>query len=191
VLLAVFGSLRWGELAGLRRSDIDFQARIVRFSRQLSERRGGGCAFGPPKSDAGHRIVAVPSVITPDLASHIVTFAAPGDDGLVFTSSAGGPLRRSNFCRRVWHPALRAVGLPPIHCHDLRHTGNQFAADEGANLRELMDRMGHSTARAAMAYLHGSDERQQVIADALSSRAAAELNRPGTRPSGTQRGRAS
>jgi len=29
-----------------------------------------------------------------------------------------------------------------IHFHDLRHTGNQFAADTGATLRELMDRMG-------------------------------------------------
>jgi hypothetical protein len=29
------------------------------------------------------------------------------------------------------------------------------SSDEGANLRELMDRMGHSTTRAAMAYLHG------------------------------------
>jgi integrase len=190
VLLTVFGSLRWGELAALRRSDIDFQARTVRISRQLSEQRGGGFTFGPPKSDAGYRTIAIPAVITPDLASHTVTFAAPGDDGLVFTSSEGKPLRRSNFCRRVWHPALRTARLPAIHFHDdLRHTGNQFAADEGASLRELMDRMGHSTTRAAMAYLHGSDERQQVIADALSSRAAAELNRPETRPSGTQRAR--
>ena len=52
-----------------------------------------------------------------------------------------------------------------------------------------MDRMGHSTTRAAMAYLHGNDERQQVIADALSSRAAAEMERSETRPSGTQRAR--
>ena len=127
VLLTVFGSLRWGELAALRRSDIDVQARTVRISRQLSEQRGGGFTFGPPKSDAGYRTVAIPAVITPDLASHIVTFAAPGDDGLVFTNSEGKPLRRSNFCRRVWHPALRAAGLPAIHFHDLRHTGNQFA----------------------------------------------------------------
>jgi len=60
----------------------------------------------------------------------------------VFTSAGGGPLRRSNFCRRIWRPALRAAGLPLIHFHDLRHTGNQLAADAGANLRELMDRMG-------------------------------------------------
>jgi integrase len=189
VLLTVFGSPRWGELAALRRSDINFQERTVRISRQLSEQRGGGFTFGPPKSEASHRTVAIPAVITPDLASHIVTFAASGDDGLVFTSSEGKPLRRSNYCRRAWHPALRAAGLPPIHFHDLRHTGNQFAADEGANLRELMDRRGHSTTCAAMAYLHGSDERQQAIADALSSRAAAELGRSETRPSGTQRAR--
>jgi integrase len=31
VLLGVFGSLRWGELAALRRSDINAQARTVRF----------------------------------------------------------------------------------------------------------------------------------------------------------------
>jgi len=69
---------------------------------------------------------AIPAVITPDLASHVVTYATPGDDGLVFTSPEGAPLRRSNFIRRAWRPALRAAGLPMIHFHDLRHTGNRF-----------------------------------------------------------------
>jgi hypothetical protein len=35
--------------------------------------------------------VAIPEVITVDLASRIVTYAAPGDDGLVFTSPEGCP----------------------------------------------------------------------------------------------------
>jgi len=52
-----------------------------------------------------------------------------------------------------------------------------------------MDRMGHSTTRAAMVYLHGSDERQQAIADALSKQAADELGRSKKRRSGTQRAR--
>jgi integrase len=113
VLLAVFGSLRWGELAALRRSDIDFQARTVRISRQLSERRGGGFAFGPPKSDAGRRTVAIPSVITPDLAAHIVTYPRPvmtgscspareaGRCGLATSAVASGTqLSRRPGCRR-------------------------------------------------------------------------------------------
>jgi hypothetical protein len=35
-------------------------------------------------------------------------------------------------------------------------------------LRELMDRMGHSSTRAALIYLHGNDDRQRAIADGLS-----------------------
>jgi len=41
-----------------------------------------------------------------------------------------------------------------IHFHDLRHSGNTLAGEAGASLRELMDRMGHSTTRAALIYQH-------------------------------------
>jgi hypothetical protein len=79
-------------------------------ARQLNERDGGGFAFGPPKSGAGQRIVAIPELITPDLAAHIMIHARPGDDGLVFTSPGGGPLRHTNFRRRFWVRALAAAG---------------------------------------------------------------------------------
>jgi integrase len=42
--------------------------------------------------------------------------------------------------------------MPDSHFHDLRHTGNQFAANSGAGLRDLMARMGHDSERAAMVY---------------------------------------
>ena len=67
--------------------------------------------------------------------------------------------------------------------------GNMLAADAGANLRELMERMGHSTTRAATVYLHGGTERQQAIADELSRQAAEQLGRSKRKPSGTQRAR--
>ena len=35
-------------------------------------------------------------------------------------------------------------------------------ADEGASLRELLDRMGHTSTRATLIYLHSFDERQRV-----------------------------
>jgi integrase len=75
--------------------------------------------------------------------------------------------------------------------HDLRHTGNQLAAGTGATLRELMDRMGHSTARAALIYLHGSDQRQREIAQALSDLAKAEIRRRAKRPKNLPTRRAS
>jgi integrase len=98
-------------------------------------------------------------------------------------------LWHANFRQRVWLPALQAAGLPLIHFHDLRHTGNNLAADAGAGLRELMERMGHSTTRAALTYLHASDERQRAIAEALSKINNSESKRRGWAGSGTQRAR--
>jgi integrase len=97
------------------------------------------------------------------------------DDSLLFTSPSGSPLRHSNFRRRVWLPALAAAGLADVHFHGLRHAGNVLAAAAGANLRELMERMGHSTTLAAMIYLHSTDERQRKVADALGDLARSEL----------------
>jgi hypothetical protein len=72
-----------------------------------------------------------------------------------------------------------------VHFHDLRHTGNNLTAHAGANLRELMARMGHSSTRAALIYLHSTDERQRELADALGELAAGELKRKTARPRGT------
>jgi integrase len=121
VLLAMFTSLRWGELAVLRRCDIDLDVGTVRVVRQLTEIRGGGIDYGPPKSAAGKRVVTIPEVITPVIQWHLSCFAEDGDEGLIFTSPEGKPLHHSNFRRRVWLPALATAGLADIHFHDLRH----------------------------------------------------------------------
>jgi integrase len=191
ILLAVFGSLRWGELAALRRTDIDLNARTVKVQRTLTELAGGGYTFGPPKSSAGRRIVVIPDLILTDLIWHLGRFVALADDALVFTSPTGRPLHHGNFRRRVWLPAIKAARLSGIHFHDLRHAGNAFAADAGANLRELMERMGHSSTRAALIYLHATSDRQHVVADTVSVMARTALGRttePGDSPaqSGTR-----
>jgi integrase len=155
VLLGTFASLRWAELAALRPSEINLELCTIRVDRQLIEQLGGGSAFGPPKSRAGKRAVPFSDIIRDDLREHLGRFASGDDEALVFTSPMGTPMRHSNFYRRVWLPAVAKVGRPGVHFHDLRHTGNTLtSSDEGANLRELMDRMGHSSTRAALIYLN-------------------------------------
>jgi hypothetical protein len=122
------------------------------------------------------------------LDSHVGT----GGSDLVFTSPAGEALHHGNFRKRVWLPALETVGLTNVHVHDLRHAGNVLVADAGANLRELMERMGHSTTRAALIYLHGGDGRQRALAAGVTDQVRAALQSEAkTRPlgSGTYDGR--
>jgi integrase len=73
---------------------------------------------------------------------------------LVFPGQQGQPLRRSNFSKMsAWPFAVRSIGAEGLHVHDLRHTGNQFAANSGAALKDLMTRMGHDSERAALIYM--------------------------------------
>ena len=183
ILLATFASLRWAELAALTPQDIDLASCTVRVTRQIDYLPGGGHSFGPPKSKAGRRLVPFPELIAPDLRKHLDAIGQGA--ALVFTSPEGAPLRHSNFYRRAWMPALKAVGLDGVHLHDLRHTGNQLSADAGANLREMMERMGHDSMRAALIYLHTTPGRQRTIADQIGRNAKTALGSG----SGTQRAR--
>ena len=168
LLLAMWGGLRFGELAGLTRADLDLVARTVRVSRQVQELGDGRLVTGPPKTDAGHRTVAIPPHVAPAIKTHLAQWVGADAVALVFSSPDGSGLRRSNFNRRAWQPACRAAGLTGLRFHDLRHTGNTLAASTGASTKELMSRMGHASPRAALMYQHATSERDRVLADALS-----------------------
>ena len=66
------------------------------------------------------------------------------------------------------------VGADGLHFHDLRHTGNTFAAASGAGLRDLMARMGHDSERAAMIYQHEARGADQAITSAIDQHVQAE-----------------
>ncbi|MEU8150704.1 site-specific integrase [Nonomuraea sp. NPDC048901] len=168
VLLATFASLRWGEITALTRSDIDLDAGTVRIKAAYVERSTGELVIGPPKSKAGRRVVGIPQAIIPALREHLQIFVQPEHGALVFAGIKGGPMRRSGFNKLSgWTEAVRALGLPGLHFHDLRHTGNMIAAESGAGLKDLMARMGHDNVRAAMIYQHAVRGADKVITEAI------------------------
>lgn len=77
-------------------------------------------------------------------------------------------MRRSNF-QATWREATKAADVPTLRFHDLRHVGNTLASITGANLRELMARMGHASPQAALLYQYATAERERAIADALGA----------------------
>jgi integrase len=166
VLVAAFGGLRWGELAGLRRKRIDLQAGTVTVAEQLVE-VNGAFSLGPPKSTAGRRTVTLPAVVVATLAEHLTDHTEASPDAFVFLSSQGRHLRRSNFNRRVWQPATQAAGVEGLRVHDLRHTAGTLATAAGGSLREVMHRLGHSTTVAAVRYQHVMADRDAAIAREL------------------------
>ncbi|MCC5579701.1 site-specific integrase [Microtetraspora sp. AC03309] len=168
VLLATFASLRWGEVSALRRSDLDLEAATVRVRAAFIERSTGELVLGPPKSKAGRRVIGIPQAIIPALREHLSTYVLDEPGALLFPGAKGGALRRSGFNARIrWVDVVREMGMPGLHFHDLRHTGNMLAAESGAGLKDLMARMGHDNVRAAMIYQHAVRGADKAITDAI------------------------
>ena len=172
VLLAAWCGLRFGELAELRRRDVDLTNRV------LHVRRGvilvdGQVIVGPPKTTAGVRDVAVPPHLLPELREHVNSRITGGRDGLLFLAADGLSHLAPSTLYRVFYPA-RERGRPDLRWHDLRHTGAVLAAQSGATLADLMHRLGHSTPAAAMRYEHAAARPDRITAAALSTLAEAD-----------------
>lgn len=169
ILLAAFATLRWGEVTALRRCDVAADGSWVRVSFAHTEVNGRGIVVGPPKSRAGVRTVAVPKVIRAEIVEHLTTYVDAEPSALVFTGPKGAALRRGNFNTLVrWVDIVKEMGAPGLHFHDLRHTGNLFAAQSGASTADLMARMGHDDVRAALIYQRATREADRRIADRIS-----------------------
>ena len=146
VLLATFCGLRVGELRALRQVNLDLLHRTVSVVEQYQQLGDGTLVLGPPKTDAGLRIVAIPAVIARSRGSPRRRGRTPGPDNLVFPGASGRPFRTATL-HAAWHRALREPGSWGLRFHDLRHTGNTLAAATGASTKELMSRMGHASPR--------------------------------------------
>lgn len=173
VLLAAWCGLRFGELAELRRSDVDVTNGAIHVRRGVV-RTTTGRKVKDPKSEAGKRTVALPPHLLPVTRDHIRDHAAMGRDGLLFPAGHGEQLAPSTLYR-VFYPARTKAGRDDLRFHDLRHTGAVLAASTGATLAELMARLGHSTPGAALRYQHAAQDRDRVIAAALSELVAGRV----------------
>lgn len=166
VTLASWCALRFGETVELRRGDVDLGAEVIRI-RRAATRTKGAYTVTSPKSEAGIRDVDIPPHVVPLIEAHLAKFVDAGRDALLFPADHGGHLQPSTLYRH-WYKARTKANRTDLRWHDLRHSGAVLAAATGASIAELMERLGHSSASAAMRYQHAARGRGREIAALLS-----------------------
>ncbi|MGV0795957.1 site-specific integrase [Mycolicibacterium elephantis] len=171
VLLSAWCAPRWGEVTELRRKDVNDDHSAIHVARAVTH-RSGICRIDTPKSGKGRKIV-VPPHIRDDLAGHLAEHVAESPDALLFVPVREGcHIDNKSFRDSYLIPALNKIGRdgeikPRPTIHDLRHfAGTQTA--RVANLKETMDRLGHSTVKASLIYQQSVDGRDAEVAAALS-----------------------
>ncbi|KRB75112.1 integrase [Nocardioides sp. Root190] len=166
--------LRWGELVALKPRHIDFLRRtldveetIVEVSKKHSP-TGERYLAKPYPKDNEPRTFGVRQAWLDTIAEHIRSKGI-GRDELLFATSAGTPISRNTFRTRVWLPAVRASGVDfPVRVHDLRHAHASWLLAGGADLKSVMERMGHSQIQTTQRYLHTLPDTDQRSLDALT-----------------------
>ena len=171
---AIETGMRWGELIALRPRHIDFLRRtltveetIVEVSRKHSP-TGERMVSKPYPKDNEPRTFGVRQQWLEAMAEHIKCRELDHDD-LLFPTEVGTPTSRNTFRTRVWLPAVEASGIDfSVRMHDLRHAHASWLLAGGADLKGVMERMGHAQIQTTQKYLHTLPDTDQKNLDAFS-----------------------
>ena len=167
VRLAALCGLRWGEVAGLRRSRVD----VLRSRIEVIETAveiGGKITSGPPKTKGSRRVVPIARSVMAEIDKHLAEFVASEPDALLVTASSGGHMHRGTFARQVWRPAVKSAGLDPLRFHDLRHSYVSLLIAAGANVKAVATWAGHSSPVVTLSrYSHVFDDHAEDVADRM------------------------
>jgi integrase len=160
--------LRQGELLGLRWSDVDLDAGIVRVTGGLRpiplEFREGGPRLQRVGTKTGKSRV---SVLPPFAVDRLTALrdAAAGQqlrnlEGYVFTTPRGTPLDGRNVYRE-WHRFLADNGLPELCFHDLRRSTGTVLRALGVSIDDIRQIYGHVDDAQSWSY---TDVQPEVLA---------------------------
>jgi integrase len=131
----VYCGLRASEIRGLPRSAINLDASTLEV-RQRADKRG---RIGSPKSRYGYRTLFMPDKVCSLLREWLGTHK----HALAFPTDSGKPLNHRNLDQRMWQVVQRKADVPIYTFHSIRHFYASRLIEQGANLKELRESMGH------------------------------------------------
>lgn len=176
-VLGVATGMRRGEMVALRWVDIDLDRGRIKVERSL-EQTNEGLRFKSPKTKAGRREISIPPAIVAEIRAHWrrqqeyrlalgMGKAAPND--LAFPRPDGSPWPPDSLSSD-WAATVRALKLPSITLHALRHTHVSQLIASGLDIVTVSRRIGHSNPTVTLkvyAHLFGNtDERAASIVEA-------------------------
>jgi integrase len=164
-LLVVTTGFRRGELAGLRRCDIDLEhGRVAPNAPRVVV--AGRAEESDPKTRSGERSLALDPTTWSALRAYVGDWTVERDQlgqdtELLFVWPNGRPIHPDTITS-LFHRHCAAAGLPRIRLHDVRHSYATAALKAGIPPKVISERLGHATAAFTLqTYTHvipGMDE---------------------------------
>jgi len=164
-LLAKTG-LRIGELRAMRWKRINLEKRTLEVASSIF--RG---EFTQPKSRKGLRTIDLDHDTADMLRAWRMKQPEAGEDDLVFPSprNSARPFAHNRALERLQKTA-RALGLPHVTFHQLRHWNATVMDEAGVPMRVMQARLGHSSLHTTERYMEARRQEGMRAAEAVSER---------------------
>lgn len=172
VSVALKTGIRRGEALALHWKDIDFENKEVSIERSLVYDKKG-FRFSTPKSEASIRKITIGDSLISDLKKwkarqneiKLVLGKVFIDNDLVFTTKTGKPIFPRDLTFQ-FNEAIKTAEVPKIRFHDLRHTHATLCLEAGMSLKEVQDRLGHSSIKTTGdVYAHVTEKMRKQSSD--------------------------
>jgi len=169
--------LRRGELVGLWWGDFDLDAATVKIQRSVEETKQG-LRLKTPKTKYARRTISLAPSTVEVLRAHLrkqrETRMALGmgretPETLVFSTPDGKLLSPDNLSRD-WRRVVKALELPQVTFHALRHTHAPALIAGGLDVVKISRRLGHSSPKVTLTiYAHLFEKNDLAAASAIEA----------------------
>ena len=137
----IFTGLRASELRGLSWLQVDLKAKTLIVDR----RADAGNHIGPPKTEAGSRLIPLPDLVVSELRKWKLRCPKTELD-LVFPSERNTVLSHTSLHRLHLWPLQAAAGLDARHSsHAFRHCAASLWIEQRVSPKRIQQWMGHSS----------------------------------------------
>jgi len=188
IQIAYHTGMRIGECCALTWKDIDLKNNTITISKSLSKRTNGEWFFGSPKTITSNRTIPIGNILSAILKNHmeqqnknkikfgnnyiryykennnriyeiknVPNFFSPDEEiNFVCTTESGSLVTQDSFryCSRIINYEL----LIEFNFHALRHTHATRLIENGAKMKDVQTRLGHSKISTTMdIYIHATN----------------------------------
>ncbi|MDP1383003.1 tyrosine-type recombinase/integrase [Priestia megaterium] len=160
-----YTGLRRGEMLALKWQDINSEKGTLHVQRNLIYREGN-FSYGPLKTESSNRIIKLDDDTLRVLLQHkkrqseLKLLYGPrySQEDLIFCREDGQAIYPRTMTT-IFNRAIKKAEVPKIRFHDLRHTHATLLLEAGVSLKEVQERLGHSSIKmTGDIYAHVTDE---------------------------------
>ncbi|MFP5522335.1 tyrosine-type recombinase/integrase [Peptococcus simiae] len=159
--LLAYTGIRKGEALALHKDSYDPKEKTISITRTVSYDVNYKTIIQTPKTRSSIRTIPIDDVTASLLDATISADPLP-DSPYLFHGATADPIHQNR--PRYWLRRIcKSADIRPIKVHGLRHTHATLMLESGASVKEVQERLGHSTYSITMdTYAHVTDAAQKT-----------------------------